>query len=643
MNRYLRKTFYLFLLITVAFRFAPAQPVVAYDIKARLDPAAKTVSGEERLVWRNASSAAVSHVPFHLYLNAFLNNRSTFMKEGGCSWEGRQAEDWGYCRVKSIRLESGEDLTPSMRFVQPDDGNPDDRTVMEVDLPLEVLPEGTVAFLIEFETKLPRVVARSGYHGDFFMVAQWFPKMGVLLDSGWNCHQYHARSEFFADFGSFRVEITTPSEFVVGATGRRIDRRENKDGTVTVVHEQDRIHDFAWAACPDFLEYRKKFRLDEPRVETEMILLIHKEHQNFMPRHLKALIHALEFYSRSFGPYPYPTITLVDPAPGAQAAGGMEYPTLFTTLSVAWLPSWIRVPEMVTIHEFGHNYWYGMIGSNEFEEAWLDEGINTYSEIKALAAYPGGGDQISLCGLGVSDLESHQLTVFLSGKFDPVVRKSWEFVSGGSYSLNVYSKAGLALLMLERMLGEDVMDRVMKTFFRRWQFGHPTTSDFIAAAEEESGRELGWFFDQFFFSPDALDYAVSDLSSEPVADFAGIDDRVRVVDAAPAAGDAKPALYRNEAVVVRLGEHVFPQEIEVVFEGGRKIYERWDGRERWKRFVWTSPDRVRSARLDPRGVMLLDVNTANNSRIREQDGRLARKMGLRFMGVLQRLWALVAF
>ncbi|MBN2198787.1 MAG: M1 family metallopeptidase [Candidatus Aminicenantes bacterium] len=643
MNRFLGKTFTLFLLGAVAFRFAPAQPVVAYDIKARLDPASKTVAGEERLVWFNASSSAVTTVPFHLYLNAFRNNRSTFMKESGRAGEGRQAEDWGHCRVKGIRLESGEDLLPSMRFLQPDDGNPDDRTVMEVALPKPVEPGGSAVFLITFESKLPRVVARSGWHRNFFMVAQWFPKVGVLLDGGWNCHQYHARSEFFADFGSYRVEITTPSDFVVGATGRRIDRRENKDGSVTVVHEQDRIHDFAWAACPDFLEYRKRFRLEEPRVETDMIFLIHKDHQKLMPRHLKALTHALEFYSRSFGPYPYPTITLVDPAPGAQAAGGMEYPTLFTTMSLAWLPSWIRLPEMVTIHEFGHNYWYGMIGSNEFEEAWLDEGINTYSEIKALAAYPGGGDLISLCGLDISDLEQHQLSVFLSGKFDPVVRNSWEFVSGGSYSLNVYAKAGLALLMLERMLGPDVMDRIMKAFFGRWRFGHPTTTDFVAAAEEESGRDLGWFFDQFFYSPDALDYAVGSLSSEPVPDFAGIDDEGEIAGASPASRTTKPDVYRNEAVIVRLGEHVFPQEIEAVFEGGRTILERWDGRERWKRFVWTSPDRVRSVRLDPRGVMVLDANTANNSRTRERDERLPRKIGLRLMGALQRIWALMAF
>jgi hypothetical protein len=303
-----------------AFRAAAAQPVVIYDIKAGLDPEAKIVRGEERLTWLNATSRAVSNAPFHLYLNAFLNNRSTFMKESGRGRTGRRDDEWGYCRVTGISLDGGEDLLPSLRYVQPDDANADDRTVMEVTLPREIGPGETATFLIEFESKLPRVVSRSGFNGKFFMVAQWFPKLGVLREDGWNCHQYHAHSEFFADFGRYRVEITTPPEYIVGAAGLRTARRRNADGTITVVHEQDRIHDFAWTACPDFVEFRKPFRLSEPRVETEMILLIHREHKRLLPRHLEALTHALTFYSRSYGAYPYPTITLVDPAPGAEGA-----------------------------------------------------------------------------------------------------------------------------------------------------------------------------------------------------------------------------------------------------------------------------------------------------------------------------------
>ena len=129
----------------------------------------------------------------------------------------------------------------------------------------------------------------------------------------------------------------------------------------------------------------------------------------------------------------------------------MEYPTFFTGMTTSYMPRGIRMPEMVTIHEFGHNYWYGMVGSNEFEEAWLDEGINTYSEIKAMGHYYGADrSMIDFAGLRISDVPLPGLSVIGSGRFDPILKKSWAYISGGSYGLNVYAKAGLMLLTLEK-------------------------------------------------------------------------------------------------------------------------------------------------------------------------------------------------
>ena len=169
----------------------------------------------------------------------------------------------------------------------------------------------------------------------------------------------------------------------------------------------------------------------------------------------------------------------------------MEYPTLFTAGTDRFMPAGVHMPEMVTIHEFGHGYWYGMVGSNEFEEAWLDEGINTYSEVKAMAEYY--GPDRSLIDLGpvrISDLSYQRVSVIGAGRFDPILRRSWDFVSGGSYSLNVYNKACLMLLTLERYLGEETMARIMKTYFETWKFRHPTSEDFIRTAETVSGRDL---------------------------------------------------------------------------------------------------------------------------------------------------------
>ena len=630
---------------------ALSRQVASYDIKARLVPATRTIEATETLTWTNDSETAVSELPFHLYMNAFKNNRTTFMKESGGLHRGFKAgeDDWGKIDVSRIGIAGGADLTGTMSFLRPDDGNPDDQTVMQVTLPAPVGPGERISLEIKFATRLPKVFARSGYSGEFYMVGQWFPKIGVLRNGAWNCHQYHANSEFFADFGAYRVEITVPEKYVVGATGRRESERKNPDGTKTLVHVQEDVHDFAWTACPDFVESRERFVLDDPPVDTEMILLVHKAHLKSRDRYALALRRGLEFFSRSYGPYPYATVTLVDPAPGAAGAGGMEYPTLFTAGTTSWMPGGVRMPEMVTIHEFGHGYWYGIVASNEFEEAWLDEGINSYSEVKAMEKYYGEGrSMIDLGGMWIGDLTFQRLRVIGSGRFDPVLKDSWSYVSGGSYATNVYAKAALMMLTLERWLGEDVMVRIMKTYYERWKFRHPTSEDFVRVAEEVSGRDLGWFFDQTLRSPDKLDYAVSELSSREVNEPLGLFNEKGagpVADGKAGKGAkaaAKPKAYRNVVVVARYGEWVFPQEVLVTFADGRKVRESWDGKDRWKRFVYEGPVKVVSAEIDPDRKLVLDVNYLNNSRTLEPDRKPVRKASLGLLRWLQGLLSLVS-
>jgi hypothetical protein len=291
-------------------------------------------------------------------------------------------------------------------------------------------------------------------------------------------------------------------------------------------------------------------------------------------------------------------------------------------MAVSFVPQGLRMPEMVTIHEFGHGYWYGIVGSNEFEEAWLDEGINSYSEMKAMDQYFGSDRaMIDLGPMKIGDGDYQRLQFIPIFAWDPIVKNSWEFVSGGSYSSNVYSKAAISLKTLENYLGEDVMARVMRTYYERWKFRHPRTDDFIVVAEEVSGRDLGWFFDQFFRTAGSLDYAVSSIRSrevpEPVGFFKG-----ELLSPKPGRngqeGD-REKVYRNEVVVQRKGELFFPQEILVTFEDGEEVRETWDGRDRWKRFVYSCPVKLESARLDPGNKILLDVNFFNNSKVMKPD------------------------
>ncbi|MFW9835685.1 MAG: M1 family metallopeptidase [Candidatus Thorarchaeota archaeon] len=623
---------------------ALSKHIVDYRIKAKLIPAEKAVSGEEILTWLNDSEVPVSELQFHLYLNAFKNNRSTFRKDRGGSGQGSKPkrDDWGYIDVKKIRIKDGIDLTLMMEFIQPDDDNKDDQTVMRVLLPEPVPPKETITLEIAFYSKLPGAIRRAGFYDNFFMVTQWFPKIGVLEDGKWNCHQYHANSEFFADFGVFEVEITVPNEYVVGATGVRTDEITNADGTRTYTHYQEDVHDFAWTACPDFVEYHEQYTLNDPFVDTEMIFLIHRTHINLQERYVHSLKNGIEFYSQSYGPYPYRTITLVDPPIKALGAGGMEYPTLFTSAGVSFLPEGFRMPEMVTIHEFGHGYWYGMVANNEFEEAWLDEGINSYSEIKAMDKFYGRDrSMIDLGCLKISDSLMARTQVIASGRMDPVVKKSWKFYSGGSYGVNVYQKAALTLLTLENYLGEDVMARVMKAYYELWKFRHPKTDDFVAVAEEVSGQDLGWFFDQFLHSPDKLDYAIGRLRSREIKEPEGIFQGELRSESNDKSKDREKS-YLNEVVVVRKGELVFPQEILIVFEDGKEVREMWDGRDRWTRFTYTRPVKLKSAQLDPENKILLDINHMNNSMTRKPDKIIPLKYALNLMLKFQKVLTVIS-
>ena len=624
---------------------ALSKHIVDYRIKAKLVPQERAVIGEETLTWLNDSDSPVTELQFHLYLNAFKNNRSTFIKESGGSHRGFELgeEEWGYCEIKKIKIRGGLDLTGLIEYIHPDDDNDQDQTVMKVELPMILLPQEKITLEIEFTSKLPKVFARSGYAGDFYMVAQWFPKMGVWENGYWNCHQYHENSEFFADFGVYEVEITVPEEYVVGATGKRIEEERNIDGTVSFTHYQEDVHDFAWTACPDFVEFREPFRLEDPPVQTEIILMIHKSHVNQKDRYLKALQSGITFYSQSYGPYPYETITLVDPPIKGMGAAGMEYPTIFTGGSFFLLPEGIRMTEMVTIHEFGHGYWYGIVASNEFEEPWLDEGINSYSEIKAMNAYYGEDrSMLDFHGLKISDLVFSRMQVVASAALDPILRKSWEFYNGGSYGVNSYAKAAITLLTLERYLGEEVMARIMQQYYERWKFRHPTTQDFIDVAQEVSGQDLSWFFDQFFKHPGKLDYAVGTISSKEVQDPIGIFNG-EFISAKKRGEKNKEKIYRSEVPLVRKGELIFPLEIQVVFEDGHTVDEIWDGKGRWTRFIYERPSKLKSVQIDPHQKILLDTNFINNSRILKPKKSFSFKSALCWMFNFQDVLTWISF
>jgi hypothetical protein len=356
-----------------------SQRVVHYEIDAKYDATKHTVDATEVLTYHNLTGQALDHFPFHLYQNAFQPN-ATWVREtkveGGrdVSYEKWEDKDYGSEEIKSLEVVGQGDLTSKVQYIQPDDGNKDDKTVVDVHLPKPIAPGEYVQFKIAFQTKFPETQARSGWKHDFVLGGQWFPKVGVFWHGAWNCHQYHAFTEFFADFGVFDVKLTVPKNEIVGASGVLIDQKDS-DNARTFTYHGDDIHDFAWTASP-------RYKVKEDGVfqgqmgPVQMRILMQPAHWSQVGRHEKILRESLEHFESWYGPYPYKTITLVDPE--SAEAGGMEYPTFITGDTSWFMPEGLKLPELVIEHEFGHQYWYGMVATNEFEDAWMDEGINSY-------------------------------------------------------------------------------------------------------------------------------------------------------------------------------------------------------------------------------------------------------------------------
>jgi hypothetical protein len=597
--------------------------VVRYDIDATYDPKSHTLDASEVLTYRNLTGQPQSIFPFHLYLNGFQPN-STFTREAHRDFPD---EEWkssylGAIDIKKFEVTGQGDLTNKLEFVSPDDHNPDDRTVAQVQLPRAIAPGESVEFRIQFHDKFPEVVARTGYKGTFTMGAQWFPKVGVWWHGAWNCHQFHDTTEFFADFGLFDVKLTLPQNQIVGGTGLQTSSTNNPNGTKTLRFHAEDVHDFAWTADPQYKVFDDSFTGSAGLVHIRTLMQPENAAQG--ARYNAIAKRTMELFERWYGPYPYKQLTIVDPA--TVRAGGMEYPTLITADTEWFTPKSLLLPEIVVAHEFGHQYWYAMLATNEFEEAWLDEGINTYTEIKVMNALY-GADRSLVNGKRFTwgDAEEQHFSYERNPKFDPVARYAYQFANDRSYGQITYGKTSCALLTLEGVIGEDTMQRALRTWFQRYRFTHPSGIDFLRTVEEVSGRDLQWYFKQAIYGTEVLDYEVSSADSWPSKWYEG--------------DESRGTSYHSEVVIHRKGEFVFPVEIEIKFDDGSNVRERWDGKDRWTRFSYDKKAKLASAEVDPEHKIWLDVDFFNNSRlVGPGSGQARRKLGNYWMT----LWEVVA-
>ncbi len=553
------------------------ESIAEYKLSATLDPVGHTIKGEGTLTWKNTSRVPVDELWFHLYLNGFKPG-SLFKKEArheGGRGAGSSAVA-GSIALVALRVDqpSGQDLLPTLTAKGNASDAPDDETDARVKLERPIAPGASIRLVMQWTSILPEVTLRTGYRGSFHMVGQWFPKIARLDNDGtWAHFPFHHLAEFYADFGSYEVTIKAPQAFVIGATGEKTNERI-ENGQRVVTYSQDRVHDFAWTAWDQFRQ--RLVRIDDVDVR----LLFPPGYEGAAERSVQAMRTAFPSFARRVGPYPYKVLTIVHPPAGAEEAGGMEYPTLITTGGSWYKNPFVNDVEGVTIHEFGHQYFYGLLASNEERHPFLDEGLNTY--VDGVVERDLFGPASLIPKLGALEPDSATIMAIFSrqrARDHAIAQPAFSFRSGPAYGALVYARTRALLETLSRSYGPCINESI-QLYFREWHFRHPAPRDFFDAVRRTCGPAAG----------DALVNAIDHRGTVDVAAVSLI------------AFDGTSVLEASNRGSMRL-----PVDVEFWMKDGKKERRTHqptsDGA-----FLVSIPGAATHAVLDPERKLLLDVN-----------------------------------
>ncbi len=557
-----------------------AVPVADYTLRVKLDTETHVVEGEGVLRWHNRSAKEVTALPVHLYANAFRSEDTRFLSDRRPGGRGTGAvRDLGHIEIDrfSVQSHGGENLWP--RAKRADSAYPNDDTDMVIPLAQPVKPGESIDIDLAWRTKLPSIVERMGYHGTFHMVAQWFPKIAKHEPDGRFAHfSFDRLAEFYADFGTYDVTISVPESFVVGATGP-CHSEQVVDGRRVVRHVQPDVHDFAFVAWDGFRELRKDVD------GTDVRLLFPMGHEGIAEEQLEVTAFGLRHYGARFGSYPYATLTIVHPPVGAEEAGGMEYPTLFMTGGSWWKRGVDGSARALTLHELAHQYFQGMVATNEHAWPFLDEGLASFAEVDALdAGWPHAG-AIAARNWGVA-ASTVMRTVGLGGGQDDVIAKpAPDFHSGHTYGRLVYGRAALVLTTLDRVYDGKVMQAIGR-YARRYRFAHPEPAHLLAAVRDVAGEPAAEALRTCLFDRGWIDFAINDMSCEADA---------------------------CTAVVSRRGNVLLPVDVLWLHADGTHTTTKWDGKQAQASLRQAVASPVVHVVLDPGHKVLLDEDFSNNA------------------------------
>ena len=570
--------------------------IANYDIEVHLDHKGKSASCIQKLNWKNTSPDTLRELRFYMYMNAFKDLKSTYLKNTrkmfGQDLKNRTKKEWGHIEVTQAVDRNGNDLVQNQEYIQPNDGNALDETVLSIPLEMPLLPGEVIELDMNFDVKLPRTIVRSGYGPrDFFLFVHWFPQVCVYelkVDGnwGWNSHQFMPGTEFFSDFGDYNVEIYASDHLVIGGSGCKTFSGKvlGTIGEQLVRFQAHDLIDFGWVAYPEYETYTSTYG------DTDIEILMVPEHYAFADRYLKAIEQSLEYLEKHVGKYPYPKITVVDPPTHTLNSGFMEYPMMITGATAYGIPRSVRSVESLVIHEFTHMYFMASLASNEKEEAWLDEGFVTYFEDRILDHYY--GNQSSLFDVlgarsGNAQQSRNEYVSMENPNLGKIARPGWEF-DGGFKSL-IYAKTATAFKTMERIIGSDIMDEIIKTYFERHKFTHPKEADLRKIIKEVLEKNTS-----NFDSDKYLNQVLHDTSSINFK-MVDINNSTKTIEA------------------IREGNFEIGTEVLIMFKDGSSKTVNWKGSEKYFKHTFSSSKEVISAHIDSEQKIYLDLNLNNNS------------------------------
>ena len=581
---------------------------VAYDMDITLKADRHRMFGTQRVTYTNNAPDTLQTVYYHLYFNAFhpasmMAERNRHLPDP----DGRVVprifnlgpDEVGFHRVEEL-TQDGTDVS----FTITD-------TVLRVDLAEPIPPGGSTTFFMRFNSQVPLQTRRSGRdnrEGIDYSMSQWYPKLAEYDERGWHADPYVGR-EFYAPFGTFEVDITLPANYTVGSTGmlqnpnavghgyeidgtgtyRPGDGNDAPTDSLTWRFRAENVHDFAWAADPDYIHERIDggdgivyHLLYEPDVE---------DRWQPMDQWVPGLI---QFFSDEYGPYPYPQFTV------AQAGdGGMEYP-MINFLTGERSPGSLLG---VTAHEAAHEWFYAALGTNEADYAWMDEGFTSYATTEGVA-HIRGLDNPAHTRSYLSVVNAQE-----AGFFERFNTPADWFMTNSAYGVAAYPGGAMVVDMLGYVLSDSLRDVWLKEYYERRLFQHPDPFDLEKFAEDVSGLRLDWYFEQYTNMTRELDYAVADLDQRLVGDrwtatvqLERKKEVVMPIDVRLSLADGS-----TQWVTIPLG----------IMQGHKPVPDSWIVADPW---LWTFPDytltldlpaQVESVEIDPSGRMP-DVNRLNN-------------------------------